>query len=80
MAGDKRMALEKLACEIANAWLRQQRDPRAVDKLDLILVSKLHELHRATRGDGRRCFCLAGRDSAGTVHSLSCPAKRVAGG
>lgn len=69
--------LERLACDIANAWLQQQRDTRVTDRMEPHFVRKLDELQGLTRGDERRCRCLSGRDSGGQHHDIQCPAFKV---
>lgn len=67
--------IERLACDVANAWGRfRLHEPRLVDRMDPHLVRKLDEFDGLTRGDGRRCVCLTGRDSRGVRHDLRCPA------
>ncbi len=72
--------LERLACDVANAWLRQQLDPRAISRLEPHFMRKLDELQGLTRGDNRRCLCLSGRDSGGESHDVLCPAYRESAG
>jgi hypothetical protein len=68
--------LERLACDIANWWLRQRQDPRVTDRMDPGFARKLDELEGLTRGDDRRCHCLTSRDSLGARHDVQCPAFR----
>lgn len=64
-----------LACKLANSWsLFRRQSPRVVDQMYPYLTNKLDELERLTRGDARRCECLAGRDSNGERHDAMCPA------
>lgn len=66
--------LERLACDVANWWQTERRDPRVAERMDPGFVRKLDELEGLTRGDNRRCHCLTGRDSAGARHDIQCPA------
>ena len=66
------IALEGLACEIANLWQRQRqhRNVSGLDPLFLLKMDKLVEL--LLRGDALRCCCLSkGEDGR---HDLRCPA------
>ena len=66
------IALEGLACEIANLWQRQRqhRNVSGLDPLFLLKMDKLVEL--LLRGDPRRCICLRSKQDG--HHSAPCPA------
>jgi len=65
--------IAKVACRIANLWQQQRLDRDLIKRLDSRLVRDLDMLEEVTRGDERRCVCLAGK--LGSVHDNQCPAK-----
>lgn len=64
-----------LACSASNLWFRQRQDDRIVGKMDPLFVRLLDEVESATRGDVRRCECLAFKKGGGKHHDLQCPAR-----
>lgn len=69
--------LERLACDVANAWRRQQAERGVTDRMDPHFMRKLDELEGLTRGNNHRCLCLSGTFSGGESHDVLCPAYRA---
>jgi hypothetical protein len=61
---------------VAALWQRQRLDPRVTRKMDPAFLRALDEIEKKTRGDDRRCECLAFKDSKGAYHDAACPARK----
>ena len=64
--------LDTLACQISNDWLHERKNH--MGKLPKAFEERLEQLEKLTRGNPKRCTCIAGRDSNNRMHAVICGA------